>query len=117
MQHPVVDHFPGKSHLDFGGASLEYSISSYSEYVKYKFVKGIHANDKEVINHSDGYKIDCRPHPLDNTTVTVTLHMTRKPDLAGQYTLCTSLEIGTYTSKPNCTITVSVIHGKDIIMP
>ena len=112
MQQPVVDQFPGKSKLGLGGASLVYHISNFSEYVNIQFVK----DGRKIIDRSgDGYKLELQYNPLDNTTVTLTLHMTGNLKHAGEYTLCTSLVND--TSTPNCTTSVSVSNGKNITVP
>ena len=113
MQQPVVEPVHGKSRLDlFKGASLVYNISKYSEYVNTTFIK----DERKIIDPSgNGYKLDLQYNATDNTTVTMTLHMTGNPNHAGRYTLCTSLVIDTSTL--NCTISVSVSKGENIIVP
>ena len=111
MQQPIVDQFPGKSHLGLGGATLVYHISNYSEYINIKFVK----DERKIINPSgNGYELELQYNPLDNTTVTLTLDMTGDLKHAGEYTLCMS--ILNYTSTLNCTISVSVSKGKNTIV-
>ena len=111
MQQPVVDQFPEKSQLGLGGASLVYHISNFSKYVNITFIK----DESKIIDPSgNGYELEIQYNPLDYTTVTLTLHMTGNPQHAGRYTLCTSLVNDTSTL--NCTISVSVSEGKNIIV-
>ena len=113
VQQPVVDPFPGKSQLGlFKGASLVYHISNFSEYVSIKFKKG---SNKLIDPSGDGYKLELQYDPLDNTTVTMTLHMTGNLKHAGDYTLCMS--IANDTSTLNCTTSISVSNGKNITVP
>lgn len=112
VQQPVFVKLPKKRQLDFKGTSLAYLISNYSEYVNIAFVK----DERKIIDTSgNGYELDFQYDPIDNTTVTVTLHMTGKPQHAGEYTLCTSVLDDTSTR--NCTKSVSVGKGKNIIVP
>ena len=110
VQQPVVDPFPG-SQLGLGGASLVFHISNYSKYVNIQFVK----DERKIVDLSgDGYELKFQYDPLDNTTVTMTLHMTGNLKHAGEYTLCTSLVNDTSTR--NCTTSVSVSKGKNTIV-
>ena len=111
MQQPVFVKVPVKSHqLDlFKGASLFYHISNYSKYVDIVFRK----DRIQIDPYRKGYKLS--KTFLDNATIVMTLHMDGTPHHAGGYTLCTSIVIGAYTSTPDCTTSVSVIKGNNIM--